>query len=114
MLNKLGGEKGNIDILVIEIKRWYRSTRSLIQLIENDLIHKQPFGQIMIIYQCNINHTIERILLTKYLKYQERSTCPTQIRILPNFNYLKTNSSSNFIHYKRKKPRRTSLITKVR
>lgn len=125
MLNKLGGNKRNIEILIIEIKRWYRSSRSVVQMIENDLIHKQPFHQIMIIYKCNINHTLERILLAKYLKYQERSTCPTQIYILPHSDYKKfdiknldlMNSSSangsNFIYNKRKKPRRWSLIIKV-
>jgi len=88
MLNKLGGKTGNIDILLIEINRWYKSSRSVVQIIEHDLIFKQPFQQIMVYYQCNIHHTMERIVLAKYLKHQEKSTCPTQINILSKNQFL--------------------------
>jgi hypothetical protein len=141
MLNKLGGKKGNIDILLIEIKRWYKSSRSVVQIIEQDLVFKQPFQQIMVYYLCNINHSMERIVLAKYLKYQERSTCPTQINILSKNQFLtpdgnianrpiniyfdekfylkKPNSTlnlfnkSNFYFNKKKKINQWNLFTKV-
>jgi hypothetical protein len=118
MLNKLGGSEENIDILVIDMKRWYRSIRSIIQVIEGDLIRKQPFEQILIIYPCNTNNrTIHRIYLAKSIRSQERSTCPTQIRVLPYFGPLKTtnqiNTSMDFISHKQKNPHRSSLISKV-
>jgi len=88
MLNKLGGKKGNIDILLIEIKRWYKSSRSMVQIIDNNIVQNQPFQQIIIYYQCNMNQTMERLVLAKYLKYQERSSCPTQITITPHEDFF--------------------------
>lgn len=81
MLNKLGGTKHRIHSLQLEIDNWYKSPRSAVQVIPNDLIDKQPFEQIVVLYYCNIRQTVERLLLAKYLKYQEQSKCPTQIKI---------------------------------
>lgn len=94
MLNKLGGTKGNIDLLLIEIKRWYKSSRSIVQIIENDLISRQPFEQITIYYQCNVNRTYERLVLAKYLTYQEQSTCPSQIHVIPHSDFFVSNDNS--------------------
>ena len=105
MLKKLGG---NINILIIEIERWYVSPRSVVQLIDDDIIQKQPFQEITIIYRCVSTNSIERIRLGKYLKYQEQSTCPTQFLIRSNFDssvnqsdwipdQKSTSFSSNFI-----------------
>jgi len=141
MLKKLGGSRGNIDILQIEIRKWYKSSRSMIQIIDNGLINRQPFQQITILYQCNELQTMERLVLVKYLKYQERSSCPTQIYIISKDDFLisnnltvnkstnirfnqniyinKTNltflsfNRSNFYYNKKKKPNQWNLFAKV-
>ena len=120
MLNKLGGKTTNIDLLVIELKRWYQSERSTIQLIGGDLMRKQPFEQILIFYQCNENQpTMHRVYLTKIIRTQERSTCPSQIRVLRNFDEFERkdqiNSSAVFISHKEKREQQhhSGLISKV-
>ncbi|CAF0907253.1 unnamed protein product [Adineta ricciae] len=80
-LNKLGGQKGTISLLQIEIFKWYNSRLAKSQTIENELVDWQPFQQIIVRYPCNIRKSIERLVLAKYLAYQERSSCPTQIRV---------------------------------
>ncbi|CAF5196853.1 unnamed protein product [Rotaria magnacalcarata] len=100
MLNKLGGIQGRIHILQLKIQHWYRSIRSVIQFVENDMIQRQPFQQIIISYPCNILQTRTQLILIKHLKYQEQSTCPTQIKIMSdkdkfNSNYEKIKLQEN-------------------
>ncbi|CAF1044917.1 unnamed protein product [Adineta steineri] len=97
MLNKLGGPIGKIDILQIEILNWYNSTRSVIQIIDNNIVDKQPFQQITIFYPCNFHHTMERLVLAKYLAYQERSSCPSQINVINGDELLISNDETIYI-----------------
>jgi hypothetical protein len=95
MLNKLGGRRGKITILQLEILNWYDSARSLVQMIENDIVDRQPFQQITVYYQCNVHHTMERLVLAKYLDYQERSSCPSQINVIKG-DHLLASSDETF------------------
>lgn len=114
MLNKLGG---NIKILIIEIERWYSSPRSVAQLIDYDMIRKQPFEEITIIYPCILTNSIERILLGKYFNHQEESTCPTQFQIRSNFDSFQilnsTVNQSDWIPDQRSRSFSANFIIKV-
>jgi len=107
MLQKLGGQKSKIDILQIEILNWYKSPRSVVQVIENDIVDRQPFEQITIFYQCNVHHTMERLVLVKYLAYQERSSCPTQINITKGEELLM--SKDDTIYIQKYQPKQTYI-----
>jgi hypothetical protein len=100
-LFKLGGQESQIDLLKLEIKRWYNSSRSVVQLIDNNLIQKQPFQQISVLYKCNIDDTMKTLVLAKYLEIQERSTCPSQIKIISNENlYISDQETIDIQNYK--------------
>jgi hypothetical protein len=81
MLVKLGGQETKIHMLQIIIKTWYKSTRSVVQIIDNSMIDFQPFKQITILFYCNIRERMERWVLARYLDTQENSPCPTQMKL---------------------------------
>ncbi|UJR16574.1 hypothetical protein I4U23_003475 [Adineta vaga] len=95
MLNKLGGRTGKISLLQIEILNWYNSPRTMVQTIENDIVDRQPFQQITILYQCLLRSSMERLVLAKYLIYQERSTCPSQINVTKGEDLLLSSKSQS-------------------
>ncbi|CAF4018822.1 unnamed protein product [Rotaria sordida] len=99
MLKKLGGIEEKIHLLKMEIKNWYRSIRSVIQLIDNDMIGRQPFQRITILFPCNIIRTKTQLVLVRDLKYQEQSTCPTQIKILSDKDILTSSNYTTNIDY---------------
>ena len=103
MLDKLGGTESRIDLLHIEIKHWYRSVQSVVQIIHNDLVAQQPFQQIDVVYPCHARRSIEQLVLVKSLKKQERSSCPTQIKIISNDDL----STPNHTRTQKKKPTKT-------
>lgn len=80
-LNDISGKKENINTLIIEIKRWYFSSRTKTQIIDYDILGKQTFEKIIIIFPCGSPESIKTLLLDKSAKYQMQSTCPSQLRI---------------------------------
>lgn len=58
------------------------------------MINRQPFQQIILLYPCNFLQTKLKLTLFKYLKTQQESNCPTQIKILLNENLLIINNNS--------------------
>ena len=80
-MNKLGGRRENIHKLILEIHRWYKSDRSIVQLIKDDHIQNQPFQEIEILYRCQLTNSMERIYLNKHFPVQQQSTCRSQIQI---------------------------------
>ena len=86
-MKKLSGPQGLIRLLEIQIYKWYKSPMAKPQTIENGLIDRQSFEQIAIYYPCNSQLSIERLILAKYLAYQERSTCLSQIRVINGEEY---------------------------
>jgi len=83
ILDRLAGANKRIHILQIDINRWHNSSLSVVQYIEDDMIKKQSFQQIIIYYPCIIRNTMERIVLVKDLQIQAKSTCPEQVKIIP-------------------------------
>ena len=103
-LFRLGGVKSEVDLLKIEIKKWYNSARNALQIIDNLAIHKQPFDQIIVYYQCNQYERREILVLAKYSKIQSKSKCPKQIQIISNENIYLT--EQDIINIQTYQPRR--------
>ena len=117
ILDRLAGANKRIHILQIDINRWHNSSLSVVQYIEDDMIKKQPFQQIIIYYPCIIRNTMERIVLVKDLQIQAKSTCPEQVKIIPEDEntihdnsihdpiYTQNNTHFDYYDYDRKKKR---------
>ena len=88
MLNTLGGRHGKISLLQLDILNWDHTSRSVVQNIAEGIANRQPFQQIVVQYQCNSRHSMERLVIAKYLAMQEHSSCPTQIRFANDASLL--------------------------